>query len=67
MSLTAKRKRIQLILTPMRNAIELAVTEDLLEANPFESIKLSGCARRNTAPCSRTRYSGNGTMMSSQI
>ena len=41
MSLTAKRKTIQLILTPMRNAIELGVTEDLLEANPFDSIKLS--------------------------
>lgn len=41
MSLTVKRKTIQLILTPMRNAMELGVTEDLLEANPFDSIKLS--------------------------
>jgi integrase len=40
MSLTAKRKTIQLILTPMRNAIELGVTEEVLESNPFDSIKL---------------------------
>jgi integrase len=36
----AKRKTIQLILTPMRNAIELGVTEEVLESNPFDSIKL---------------------------
>lgn len=41
MSLTAKRKTIQLILTPLRNAIELGVTEDVLESNPFDSIKLA--------------------------
>lgn len=40
MSLTAKRKTIQLILTPLRNAIELGVTEEVLESNPFDSIKL---------------------------
>ena len=40
MSLTGKRKTIQLILTPFRNAIELGVTEEVIEANPFDSIKL---------------------------
>jgi integrase len=40
MNLSGKRKTIQLILTPIRNAIDLAVTEDVLESNPFDSIKL---------------------------
>lgn len=40
MSMTTKRKTIQLILTPMRNAIELGVTEEVLETSPFDSIKL---------------------------
>lgn len=40
MSLEAKRKTIQLILTPLRNAMELGVTEEVIENNPFDSIKL---------------------------
>lgn len=40
MGLNGKSKTIQLILTPMRNAIELGVTEGDLESNPFDSIKL---------------------------
>ncbi len=40
MTLTGKRKTVQLILTPIRNAIDLAVTEEIIESNPFDSIKL---------------------------
>lgn len=40
MSLTVKRKTIQLILTPLRNAIELAVVDEIIESSPFDSIKL---------------------------
>jgi integrase len=41
MTLTGKRKTIQLILTPLRNAIDLAVNEEVIDANPFDSIKLA--------------------------
>ncbi len=41
MTLTGKRKTIQLIMTPMRNAIEQAVIDEIIEANPFDSIKLA--------------------------
>jgi integrase len=40
MTLKGKSKTIQLILTPLRNAVELAVTEDVIPQNPFDSIKL---------------------------
>ncbi|PHV05371.1 site-specific integrase [Janthinobacterium sp. BJB412] len=40
MSLTTRSKTIQLTLTPLRNAIELGVTEGALASNPFDSIKL---------------------------
>lgn len=41
MTLSGKRKTVQLILTPLRNAIDLAVTEEVIESNPFDSIKLA--------------------------
>lgn len=41
MSMTVKRKTIQLILTPLRNAFELGVTDEVLQTNPFDSIKLA--------------------------
>lgn len=40
MSFTVKRKTIQLILTPLRNAFELAVVDEVIENSPFDSIKL---------------------------
>jgi hypothetical protein len=40
MGLNGKSEIIQLILPPMRNAIEPGVTEGGLESNPFDSIKL---------------------------
>lgn len=40
MTLEGKRKTVQLILTPMRNAVALAVNEGTLESDPFDSIKL---------------------------
>ncbi|MES2262071.1 MAG: DUF3596 domain-containing protein [Pseudomonadota bacterium] len=40
MDLPSKSKTIQLILTPLRNALELGVTDGVLESNPFDSIKL---------------------------
>ncbi len=39
--MTVKRKTIQLILTPLRKAIELGVTDEVLQMNPFDSIKLA--------------------------
>jgi len=47
MSMTTKRKTIQLILTPMRNAIELGVAEEVLETSPFDSIKLGKILSRS--------------------
>lgn len=44
--LTVKRKTIQLILTPMRNAIEQAVIDGHLESSPFDSIKLAKIVSR---------------------
>jgi integrase len=41
MTLKAKRKTVQLILTPMRNALEQAVIDELIESSPFDSIKLN--------------------------
>jgi integrase len=41
MSLTVKSKTIQLILTPLRNAIELAVLDGVIESNPFDNVKLA--------------------------
>ncbi len=38
--LTAKRKTIQLILTPLRNAFEQAVCDGILESSPLDNIKL---------------------------
>jgi integrase len=40
-TLTGKRKTVQLILAPMRNALEQAVVDDLIESSPFDSIKLN--------------------------
>ncbi|WP_050408051.1 site-specific integrase [Massilia sp. NR 4-1] len=40
MAMSAKSKTIQLILTPLRNAIELGVNEGVLQVNPFDSLKL---------------------------
>ena len=40
MTLSGKRKTVQLILTPIRNAIDLAVNDEIIESNPFDSIKL---------------------------
>jgi integrase len=40
-TLKVKRKTVQLILTPMRNALEQAVVDDLIESSPFDSIKLN--------------------------
>ena len=40
MTLEVKRKTVQLILTPLRNALELAVVDEIIEANPFDGIKL---------------------------
>ena len=40
MSLTTRSKTIQLTLTPLRNAVELGVTEGVLASNPFDGIKL---------------------------
>lgn len=39
--MTVKRKTIQLILTPMRNAIEQAVLDGIIDSSPFDSIKLA--------------------------
>jgi integrase len=40
MSFKVKRKTLQLILTPLRNALELAVIDEIIECSPFDSIKL---------------------------
>ncbi|MES2319052.1 MAG: tyrosine-type recombinase/integrase [Pseudomonadota bacterium] len=41
MSFNIKRKTLQLILTPLRNALELAVVDEIIESSPpFDSIKL---------------------------
>lgn len=40
MTLAVKRKTVQLILTPLRNALELAVVDEIIESSPFDSIKL---------------------------
>jgi integrase len=40
MEFTIKRKTISSILTPMRNALEQAVIDEIIDSNPFDSIKL---------------------------
>lgn len=46
MLLTGKSKTIQLILTPMRNALEQAVIDEVIDMNPFDSIKLAKIVTR---------------------
>jgi integrase len=40
MTLKGKRKTVQLILTPLRNTLEQALVDELIETNPFDSIRL---------------------------
>jgi len=40
MTLEGKRKTVQLILTPLRNTLEQALVDELVETNPFDSIRL---------------------------
>jgi integrase len=47
MDLAAKRKTIQLILTPLRNAMALAVADNLIEEDPFDRIKLGRLISRD--------------------
>jgi len=47
MSLDAKRKTVQLILTPLRNTMEQALVDELIESNPFDSIRLNKILSRD--------------------
>lgn len=47
MTLDGKRKTIQLILTPLRNTLEQALVDELIEMNPFDSIRLNKILARD--------------------
>jgi integrase len=47
MTLEGKRKTVQLILTPMRNTLEQALVDELIETNPFDSIRLNKILARD--------------------
>jgi integrase len=47
MSLNVKRKTVQLILTPLRNTLEQALVDELIESNPFDSIRLNKILARD--------------------
>jgi integrase len=47
MTLGGKRKTVQLILTPLRNTLELALVDQLIETNPFDSIRLKKILARD--------------------
>jgi len=47
MSLNTKRKTVQLILTPLRNTLEQAMVDELIESNPFDSIRLNKILSRD--------------------
>jgi integrase len=47
MTLDGKRKTVQLILTPLRNTLEQALVDGLIEANPFDSIRLNKILARD--------------------
>jgi integrase len=47
MTLTMKRKTVQLILTPLRNTLEQALVDELIESNPFDSIRLNKILARD--------------------
>lgn len=47
MTLEGKRKTVQLILTPLRNTLEQALVDELIEANPFDSIRLNKILARD--------------------
>jgi integrase len=47
MTLDGKRKTVQLILTPLRNTLEQALVDELIETNPFDSIRLNKILSRD--------------------
>lgn len=47
MTLDVKRKTVQLILTPLRNTLEQALVDELIESNPFDSIRLNKILSRD--------------------
>ncbi len=47
MTLDVKRKTVQLILTPLRNTLEHALVDGLIESNPFDSIRLNKILARD--------------------
>jgi integrase len=47
MTLDGKRKTVQLILTPLRNTLEQALVDALIETNPFDSIRLNKILARD--------------------
>jgi integrase len=47
MSLKARRKTIQLILTPLRNTFEIALVDEIIESNPFDAIRLNKIIARD--------------------
>jgi len=47
MTLNVKRKTVQLILTPLRNTLEQALVDELIESNPFDSIRLNKILARD--------------------
>ena len=47
MTLKGKRKTVELILTPLRNTLEQALVDELIESNPFDSIRLNKILARD--------------------
>jgi len=47
MTLKVKRKTVELILTPLRNTMEQALVDELIESNPFDSIRLKKILARD--------------------
>jgi integrase len=47
MTLYGKRKTVQLILTPFRNTLEQAPVDELIDTNPFDSIRLNKILARD--------------------
>jgi integrase len=47
MTLDGKRKTVQLILTPLRNTLEQALVDELIETDPFDSIRLNKILARD--------------------
>jgi integrase len=47
MTLGGKRKTVQLIVTPLRNTLEQALVDELIETNPFDSIRLNKILARD--------------------